>query len=187
MKRVTAAVIGAGCATAVAAGYYLLSPYGTVVQCKDALVELNSERVSKCIDFPALRETLKSELSEKLEEHVRQHREFRDNPVAKLRIALLKPIVARVIDAYITPSGLRAAFELAKSNQSGKQARTTNEGEVAAANKSTELSKSLIKSSFGYQDLDRFQVTGVRDDGSIVTLLFSRQGFADWKLTGISF
>jgi hypothetical protein len=187
MKRIAAAGIGAGCITALAAGWYLLSPFSAVAGCRNAIVELNAERASECIDFPVLRENLKSELPALMAKQMQQDPEMRDNPFSSLGMALIVPMISAMIDAYVTPAGLRTAFEMAKSSQAGGAASAENEGEVAAANRSAQLSDSLQKSSLGYKGLDKFQVTGTSNDGSKVTLIFDRQGFAGWKLASITF
>jgi len=187
MKRIAAVGIGAGCITALAAGWYLLSPFAAVAGCRNAFIELNSERASECVDFPALRENLKSELPALLAKQMQQDPGMQANPFASFGMALIMPMVSAMVDTYVTPAGLRTAFEMAKSSQSGEGASTENEGEAAAANRSAELSESLQKSSLGYKGLDKFQVTGTNEDGSKITLVFNRQGFAEWKLSSISF
>jgi len=187
MKRIAAAGIGAGCITALAAGWYLLSPFAAVSGCRNAIIELNSERASECINFPVLRENLKSELPALLAKQMQQDPEMQANPFASFGMALIMPMVSAMVDAYVTPAGLRTAFEIAKSSQSGKGASTGDDGEAAAANRSAELSESLKKSSLGYKGFNKFQVTGTNNDGSTITLIFNRQGFADWKLSRINF
>lgn len=171
---------------ALAAGWYLLSPFAAVTGCRNAIIELSEERASECIDFPVLRENLKSDLPALLAKQMQQDPEIQSNPFASFGLALIMPMVSAMIDAYVTPAGLRTAFEMAKSNQSGG-ASAEKEGEAAAANRSAELSESLQKSSLGYKGLNKFQVTGTNDDGSTVTLVFNRQGFAGWKLSRINF
>lgn len=187
MKRFAAAGIGAGCVTALVAGWYLLSPFTAVAECRNAIVELNPERTSNCIDFPVLRENLKSDLPERLARQMRKDREFRDNPVGNFGMALLMPMVSAIVDAYVTPAGIRTAFGMAKSIQSSKKAGTENAGKAIVAKSSAELSKALKKGSLSYKGLDKFQVTGENNEGRKITLVFNRQGFADWKLSGIYF
>lgn len=187
MKRIAAAGIGAGCITALVAGWYLLSPFTAVAECRNAIVELNPERTSNCINFPALRENLKSEVPERLARQMRKDRKFRDNPVASFGMALIMPMVSAIVDAYITPAGIETAFGMAKSIQSSKKAGTENAVKAVVANRSAELSKALKKSSLSYKGLGKFQVTAESNEGKKITLVFERQGFADWKLCAIYF
>ena len=187
MKRIAAAGIGAGCITALAAGWYLVSPFAAVAGCRNAIVDLNAERASECIDFPVLRDNLKTELPALMAKQMQQDPEIRDNPFASFGMALIMPMVSAMVDVYVTPAGLRTAFEMAKSNQSGRGNEGENEEAAAAAFRSSQLSDSLQKSSLGYDGLDRFKVTGTGNDGTKLTLVFNRQGFADWKLSSIVF
>lgn len=186
MKRIAVAGIGVGCITALAAGWYLISPFAVVAGCRNAIVELNAERTSECIDFPLLRENLKAEIPALIAKQMQQDPDMRNNPFASIGMAFIMPMVSAMVDAYVTPAGVKTAFRMAKSNQSGG-ASGENEGDTAAANRSTELSESLQKSSLDYKDLDKFQVTGTNYDGSNITLVFNRQGFAGWRLSSINF
>lgn len=187
MKRIAVAGIGAGVITAAAAGWYLLSPFAAVAGCRGAIVDLNAEKASKCIDFPALRENLKSEVPVLMIRQMQEDPEMRDNPFASFGMALVVPMVSAMVDAYVTPAGLKTAFALAKSNQETGAASGASEGEAAAANRSEQLSESLRRSSLGYESLNKFQVTGTNEDGSSVRLVFDRHGFSEWKLSAISF
>lgn len=187
MKPAVVAGIGVGCVTALAAGWYLLSPFAAVAGCRNAIVELNSERASECIDFPVLRESLKSELPAMLAKRMQKPSEMGNSPFTRFGMAFMMPIVSAMVDAYVTPAGLRTAFSTARLNQSGKGAYKENKGDAAAAKKSAELSESLRTSSLRYKNLDRFVVTGANEEGSTITLVFNRQGFAGWKLSSVRF
>jgi len=187
MRRIVAAGIGAGAISALAAGWYLVSPFAAVNGCRNAIVELNAEKAVECVDFPVLRENLKEEVPAIIAKRMQEDPEMRDNPFASIGMALVVPFVSGMIDAYVTPAGLRSAFEMAKNEQTTGDASSEAEGEQAAAERSKELSTSLQKSSLGYENLNTFQVTGTNDDGTKVKLMFKRQGFAEWKLSGIRF
>lgn len=187
MKRVAIAGIGAGAISALAVGWYLLSPFAAVTGCRNAIVDLNAQKASECVDFPVLRENLKSEVPALLTKQMQEDPEMRDNPFASIGMALVVPIVSGMIDAYVTPAGLKTAFEMAKANQTNGDTAGEAEGEQAAANRSAQLSTSLQDSSLGYEGLNTFQVTGTNSDGSKIKLLFNRHGFADWKLSSIAF
>jgi hypothetical protein len=187
MKRVAIAGISAGAITALAGGWYLLSPFAAVSGCRNAIVDLDAQKAAGCVDFPVLRENLKSEVPALMTKQMQQDPEMRENPFASIGMALIVPIVSGMIDAYVTPAGLKTAFEMAKTNQTNGATGVETEGEQAAASRSTQLSTSLRNSSLGYEGLNTFQVTGASDDGSKVKLLFNRHGFAGWKLSSITF
>lgn len=187
MKPIAATGVGFGCITLLAAGWYLISPYTAVERCRNAIIDLNAEKASECVDFPELRESLKSELPTLMAKEMQQDPEMRDNPFANFGMALIIPMVSALVDAYVTPAGIKTAFEIAKANQTGREVKTDNEGEETAGSSSEQLSNSLLKTSSGYKGLDKFQMTGTNEDGSKVMLIFNRQGFSSWKLTKIKF
>lgn len=187
MKRVAIAGISAGAISALAGGWYLLSPFAAVSGCRNAIVDLDARKAAGCVDFPVLRENLKSEVPALITKQMQDDPEMRDNPFASIGMALVVPIVSGMIDTYVTPAGLRTAFEMAKANQTNGATGGETEGEQAASSRSAELSTSLRNSSLGYEGLNTFQVTGTNDDGSKIKLLFNRHGFAGWKLSSITF
>lgn len=185
MKHVAVAGIGAGCVTALAAGWYLVSPFAAVAGCRNAIVELNSERASACIDFPVLRESLKSELPAMLAKRMQKASEMRNSPFTRFGIAFIMPMVSAIVDAYVTPAGLSTAFSIAKSDQSGEGVYKENSDEIAVAKKSAELSELLQNSTLHYKGLDTIEVVGAHKGGPPIALVFNRQGFASWKLSSI--
>jgi len=106
MKRITAALIVAGAVCATAAIWHALSPFADVAMCRNWIIELNAEQASKCIDFPLLRENLKSEIPALIAKQLENDPEIRDNPFASIGMALALPMVSAMIDIYVTPVGL---------------------------------------------------------------------------------
>ena len=187
MQRAKAIGIGAGVAAGLAAAWYLISPFAAVAGCKNSIVELDADKAEKCVDFPALRESLKSELPAMMMKQMQEDPQMANNPFASFGMALVVPMISAMVDSYVTPAGLKTAFKLAKSNQADSQTQPESQGDSAAANRSLELSESLKKSTFGYEGLSKFQVTGTVENGNKIKLLFSRHGFSDWQLSAITF
>lgn len=188
MKRITAALICAGAVSATAAAWYALSPFAAVAMCRNWIIDLNAEQASKCIDFPLLRENLKSEIPALIAKQLENDPEIRDNPFASIGMALVLPMASAMIDIYVTPAGLKKAFELAKTNEQSKLDVGNDDGaEEGAAIRSRQLSTSLKRGSFRYRDLNKFEITGTSEDGSGIGLFFDRHGFSEWKLSAVSF
>ena len=187
MRNTKVLGIGLGAALAIAGGWYLVSPFAAVVGCRNAIVELDADKAENCIDFPALREGLKSEIPAMLMKQMRQDPEMAGNPFSSIGMALVIPMVSAMVDAYVTPAGLKTAFKLAKLNQANGQGESVPQDQTAAASKSMQLSDSLKKSTFVYEDLSRFQVSGTAENGNKIKLSFVRHGFFDWKLSAITF
>ena len=110
-------------------------------------------------------ESVKSELSAYLLAEIQNYIDMSGNTFSSIGMALVVPMMSAMVDAYVTPSGIKTAFKIAKSNESGKLAGSS-ESEEVEAQRSEDLSKSLQDSSIGhYGSLDKFRVSAKGDDG----------------------
>lgn len=183
MKRV--AVAGIAISFSAAVGWYILSPFAIVAGCRTAIVNFNAELTSECIDFPALRESLKSEIPALVSSQMRKNQEFAEGPLVNFGVAAFALMASSIIDAYVTPSGLRAAFDIVKARRVGESQTESQEGQ-AAANSSVQISNSLQTVSMQYVGFDKFLVKGAAINGLEIMLEFKRHGISRWKLTGVT-
>jgi len=159
---------------AIAVGIFLLcgaiyfgSPYYAARQLRDAALAGDKDALEAGVDFPAVRESLKSQLSAVFMHKLQNDPEMQNNPFAGLGAIMAPALVDRAVDAYITPDGIAAAIRGQKPAESDK----------------TEMNPE-IESQSDYVSLERFRVklhnTKLKQDGP--SLLFERRGFASWKL-----
>ena len=177
-------IFGAGLG-GIVFGWYLVSPYLVVSQCKHSIEKLDADAAINCVDFPPLRESIKSELSAHVLSEMQNDPEMKSNPFASIGMALIVPMMSAMVDGYVTPSGIKTAFKVAKSKEAGMPEESSEQEEVVAQ-RSEDLGRSLKDSSIGYDgSLDKFKVSAKSEDGQDVGLIFNRNGFSDWKLTAI--
>lgn len=159
-------VITAGIAL-VCGAIYLGSPYFAAHQLRDAALAGNKDELEASVDFPAVRENLKSQLAAAFMHKLQNDPEMQNNPFAGLGAMIAPALVDRAVDAYITPEGIAAMIRGQKPAESG----------------TIEMNPD-IESRSDYVSLDRFRVhlrdTKLNEDGP--SLLFERRGFASWKL-----
>ena len=85
------------------AAYWFASPYFAVRSLRAAIVNADEQTLGEIIDFPALRQSLKDQFSTGM---MRWAVEEAQDPGAIAFSAFSEVVVDRMIDAYVTPSGL---------------------------------------------------------------------------------
>ncbi|WP_063532516.1 DUF2939 domain-containing protein [Burkholderia sp. MSMB1589WGS] len=91
---------------AVAAVYAYASPYLALRQMKQAIDARDAQAISAYVDFPALRISLKQQLTDELMRRIDAQK--RDNPLAIIGAMIGSALVGPLVDAYATPEGVAA-------------------------------------------------------------------------------
>ncbi|MCM8731425.1 DUF2939 domain-containing protein [Hephaestia sp. GCM10023244] len=162
-------ILGGGALALAFAVAYLGSPFLAIRDLKAAALSGEADRIEKKVDFPAVRESFKSQANAAMIANMKNDPEMADNPFAGLGIMLAPVIVDKMVDAYVTPDGLAAIIK------NGRLAEPGAESDKRAEN---------IEYSSHYTDLDRFRVD-IRSkevEKTPVGLLFERRGLFSWKL-----
>ena len=152
---------------AAVAGWYYLSPGWTLRSMVEAAKANDEESFSSYVDYPALREDLSAEMGQRFKDAADRD----GNPAAQLGaamgIALMKPLV----DALVSPQGMKIAFAaLAKEEQ---EASTQGPAEGGKARQMPSIER------IGF---NRFRVSGETTPGQ--GFVFERRGLG-WKLVGV--
>jgi hypothetical protein len=171
---IAAAILVALIAAGVA--WYIISPGWTVKAMVEAAQGNDEARFSSYVDYEALRADMKADFMKRLQEDAKRDA----NPEAKLAIAMGQAVVGPMVDAMVSPSGMKAAFAaLAAQDQIGKAAGGKGKAggdDSAAGGEKAELPE-IRRLGF-----NRFIVSGKQTPGS--GLVFERRGLS-WKLAGI--
>lgn len=177
--------IAAVSAPLVLASYYLVSPYLAVKALKDGIIARDTERLNKIIDYPALQSDLKAQLGAMMLREMQNDPEMAANPFAGFATAFITPMVNSLVDTYVTPSGLKMIFDSSSARPSSSSSGPPDEDAKALVERGNEFKEALAKTSMGYENLDKFQLSAVGNDGKKIVLLLYRQGFAVWKLRSV--
>ena len=142
----------------------------------------NSEEAGKYIDYPSLQSDLKQQIGAIMLKNMQSDPEMVNNPFSSIAVAMITPMVNSMVDAYVTPAGLKMILESPQQGQAngGQEQMTANLAEQAKA-----FNEALKKTSMSYEGLNKFKVSASGADGQTTTLLFNREGFADWKIKSI--
>jgi hypothetical protein len=161
---------------ALIAGWFYYTPYLAVKNMRQAAESKDSVTLSRYINFPSVRESLKGSLNAKMLFEMGKMKD--QNPFAALGAAFAMALVGPMVDAMVTPEALAMMMKGEKpSTEKGKPAATP-----ASAGSDPE-----VETLMGYENFDQF-VVSVRKKGTSdepIALVFQREGLVSWKLTAI--
>jgi hypothetical protein len=165
-------LIGGVIAAFACGGGLYASPYFTLYQMYQAVERKDVQEISSHVDFPALRESVKTNLQTVVNNETSQQ----SSPLMGLLGSVMSGFVLdSVVDQLVTPSGVAALLE-GQQLQLGKQ-----NGQAPFMQGS---SAPDVKA--GYESFNQFAVN-VKPKGNDVepvTLLLSRDGLG-WKVSGV--
>jgi hypothetical protein len=164
LRRYGIALAAAGVALAFAL-WIFLGPYLTVRKLLNGVRERDAAKVSECLDYPALRESMKSELGKTVSESIGA-----DNPLAGIASGLTLTFGDALVDRFLTPEGLAMLMAGQKPTLAS---RFSNAPEAAL----------LVGATYGYESFDEF-VVKVPSPGGAFRFVLTRSGLS-WKLTRI--
>jgi hypothetical protein len=147
-----------------AAGWYVFSPAWTVRGMVEAAEARDEARFSAYIDYPALRDDMKADLTARLEEEAAKGSGSQAKIAAAMGLALVGPIV----DRMVSPEAMKQSFaQITKQDKAGQSGGDAGKKELPEIRR---------------QGLNRFLVAGkdMPDSG----LVFERRGLG-WKVTGV--
>lgn len=201
MTRSNRILIGAGIGVAVLIlAAYLASPVWALHGLTAAAKAGDRAKLERSIDFPAVRESLKTQLKTAMTRSIDQDQSLRDNPFAALGQLLLGGVVDKVVDTYATPDAIanmvatnRAPSTItaapADPSASTTPSTSTAPGAPAVEQPAPETKdKPKSEASYAYQGINHFRAT-YRDandaPGDEFGLLLERRGLFKWKLVRI--
>lgn len=153
---------------AVALGFALfvyLGPYLTVMKLRNGVRERDAEKVSECVDYPALRESMKTQLKNVVSERIGE-----SNPLADIASGLSLTFGDALVDRFITPEGLA---QMMSGQKPTLAPRVPNVPETAL----------LVGAASSYESFNEF-VVSVPTQGGAIRFVLTRSGLS-WKLSRI--
>lgn len=172
MKKITLAAAAA--AVAILATAYA-SPYYALHQIKTAVAERNADALASHVDFPALRNSVKTQLEAAMAGSM-QAASAGDNPFAAMGQAIAGAMMGKMVDAMVSPAGVVALVN--KSAVSPPAGADDGDGTGAGS------TQKKADYSAGYTAGDRFAVRS-KDGTQEGALILQRHGVWGWKLSAI--
>lgn len=151
--------------------YY--TPYAAMNKLQKAARAGDTQALNELVDFPSLRESVKQNVRSAVSNEVGH----RAGPLGALGGMLAGALTGPVVDAVVTPEGIAA---LTEGRNPGR--RHADAVDSIARERSRE-----VKIKRGYEGMDLFVVHFVgRSDGKEkMALVLHRDGFTNWRLTGV--
>jgi hypothetical protein len=164
--------------------YVIALPYITLYQMKKAVDNHDSEALSSHIDFPSVRESIKDQLNAKLMDKM-QGDDVEKNPFAALGMAFAGTLVDKMVDAYVTPTGIAQLMEgenpYRKKYKKDRNVETAPTDGSAPASEASPKKDALVDVDLSYKANDRFEVL---DQKQGTRFVLRRQGL-EWKLAEV--
>ena len=166
--------------------YYAASPWLTVNKLKQAFEKKDTRQIEKIVDFPELREDFKEVAKATVMKNAAK--ELEGNPFAALGMMMANALIDPLIDSVISPAGLQAL--LSTGEMSVQPSDVLNENNSWSSKESTteEFNPSPdLSVKMNYTDLNEFKIelSNKKVIAEPISLFMEREGFADWKVTGI--
>jgi len=151
------------------AAAYVGSPFWAARQFQAAALSADVERIDAAIDFPAVRESLKSQMTVALTDRMRNDPDMRANPFAGLGMMVMPVIIDKAVDGFVTPEAMSAMI------RRGRMERGAPEPTIDRH----------VDYDYDYRTLDRFAVA-VKASGTerrdAPRFVFERRGLFSWKV-----
>lgn len=138
----------------------------------------DADRIEQLVDFSALRESLKAELTAELAAHMRRDPRI-ENDLGGLGLILAPMLLSGAVDAVVTPEVVAQMVTTAEAPD--PTVRDQPEPGDAADEGND------IHQAWGYRDLDAFAVTLTDRDhpDQRLALILERRGLFTWKLAAV--
>lgn len=167
-----------GLALLAAAALYA-TPYLTVHQMREAARERDAQRLAGYVDFPALRQSLKLGVQDRLAGRERNERGD-PTPAAAMGAAVAAALLGPMVDVLITPEALGRLLQ----GESPLGLPGRREPASSAPGAGRDEKRPRLHTEMGYESPGRFVFSLRRegDDEEPVDLVLHRQGLLQWKL-----
>ena len=184
LKKLAIAVL-----VAIPCAWYYATPYLAFSAMKTAADRKDAQALSDYVDYPAVRESLKSTFKAKMAGELVKG-DANANPFAALGMMLAGALVDTMVDAMITPQGLASlmnAEQAAPKIQVPKKPPPETQPQTPPPESKAEPSARKTVITRRYAGWNRFEISASKSDkpDNKVTMVMLRQGIASWKLSAI--
>jgi hypothetical protein len=148
---------------------YIGSPFWAARQFREAALSADVDRLDAAVDFPAVRESLKSQMTVAMTAKMQNDPEMRSNPFAGLGMIMMPAIIGRMVDGFVTPEGMSALMKRGQLKRGQSEPKADPE----------------VDYDYDYRSLDRFAIavkTPDAKENEHPEFVFERRGLFSWKL-----
>ena len=156
--------------------YVVAGPYLAINGIRTALIEQDTGRLERHVDFPALRVSIKAQMQDKL---ARRTGDMQSNLAGAFALSIANNFVGSGVDAMVTPLGIGALLQ-GRSLWKKSLGETVDGDSYSKAVPVDPLKQAVRR----YESPSRFTATVLDDDGKPMVFVFKRNGLR-WKLADI--
>ena len=181
MTRNTKIAVGLSVAMALFIGAYFGSPILALHNLSQAAKAGDRERLEQAVDFPAVRTSLKAQLSAALITSMSADPNMKDNTFRGMGLLLVPAIIDRAIETYVTPDAIATMVTTAKT--------PTSPPPPSVGPAPTTPPPGKLDTHYSFSEMGRFRVDVHDPDAphsaGKLGLIFERRGLFTWKLIRI--
>ena len=156
--------------------YVVAGPYLAINGIRTALIEQDTGRLERHVDFPALRVSIKAQMQDKL---ARRTGDMQSNLAGAFALSIANNFVGSGVDAMVTPLGIGALLQ--GRSLWKKSLGETMDGDAYGKAIPMDPLKQAVRR---YESPSRFTATVLDEDGKPMVFVFTRRGLR-WKLADI--
>lgn len=140
-------------------GYYMASPYIVLYQIKQAIQAKDAEKVSRYIDYPSVRQSVKDQMNAMMMQEMSQMSNRNTGGFEQLGALFATTMVDKMVDGYVTPHGLEKALAGKDMTPMGNDS-VSNQGEQTDThpNDFSNFGEN-VKTETDYTAMNEFQVS----------------------------
>jgi hypothetical protein len=157
------------------AAYVAVGPYRTINAIGEAIERQDAAALSEQVDFPALRSSLKAQLTDRIVRDAGG--DVQASALGAIGLSIAGGLVGGVVDTMVTPLGLGAIME---GRKVGKRFTDT----FSPAPAGTTARKPFADAIYRYESASRFTATVSADGPRPVVFVLTRDGLR-WRLSDI--
>jgi hypothetical protein len=166
----------------VAAGAIYFSPEITIYQLRQAVKDKDDRALSAHIDFPAVRESLKSQLQLVVANAMAEKKD-EDKPFAALGVLLAEKMIGGMVDNIVSPAAIRMSFQLQTGPAAKDDGKPEASGNAQGPDNPTRRDDTGPSFTVQSRGISRF-VLMQRSGNFSMHYTFKREGLA-WKLVSM--
>ena len=191
-------LVAAGLTALATGGYWFASPYLALRSIEAAVVGRDGDRLNRMIDYPKLRETIKTDVVAVIRDAMAQQPDLKPEErttAMAMSAAFLAPIANTVIDSVLTPDMVKGVIEGTLPPPNATEPDPTNPFQIDTTELQNEIEELLSNNPETLQQgadlhlayeggLNMFRATITRQ-GISVGIILERRGFAHWQITDV--
>lgn len=163
---------------------YYASPYVALHEMQAAARAGEGDRLARHVDFPAVRESLKSQMQAMLTKRMLRE-DLKDNPFAAFGMLLAGSMVGMMVDNMVTTESLASIVNSGKPKPpAGEDVSSVDQPTNSHSSNDTSKPPRITRY---YEGLGVFKVEmhDAETDKLMLTLVFNRDGWFGWRLKAI--